>query len=92
VYVTVGDKGILVITKEGYHHIHGIQLTGELDAVGAGDSVSAGIVSTLCSGGNYHEAAEIGNLVASITVTKIGTTGTAPPNEIIQQFRSLGAI
>lgn len=88
VYVTIGAKGILVITEEGYQHVPGIPLTGELDPVGAGDSVSAGIVSTLCSSGSYREAAEVGNLVASITVTKIGTTGTASHDEIIQRLRS----
>jgi rfaE bifunctional protein kinase chain/domain len=92
VYVTIGAKGILVITEEGYQHVPGIPLTGELDPVGAGDSVSAGIVPTLCSGGSYREAAEIGNLVASITVTKIGTTGTASHAEIIQRLRLLGTI
>lgn len=92
VYVTIGAKGILVITKEGCHHIPGIPLTGELDPVGAGDSVSAGIVPTLCSGGSYREAAEVGNLVASITVTKIGTTGTASHDEIIQRLRLLSTI
>ena len=90
VYVTVGAKGILVITDEECHHVSGISLTGELDPVGAGDSVSAGIVPTLCSGGSYREAAEVGNLVASITVTKIGTTGTASHDEIIQRLRLLG--
>ena len=87
VYVTIGAKGILVITEDGWRHVPGIPLTGELDPVGAGDSVSAGIVSTLCSSGSYREAAEVGNLVASITVTKIGTTGTASHDEIIQQLR-----
>lgn len=87
VYVTIGAKGILVITDEGCHHVPGVPLTGELDPVGAGDSVSAGIVSTLCSSGSYREAGEVGNLVASITVTKIGTTGTASHDEIIQRLR-----
>ena len=106
VYVTIGAKGILVITVcssaidcashttamncPTTNHVPGIPLTGELDPVGAGDSVSAGIVSTLCSGGSHREAAEVGNFVASITVTKIGTTGTASHDEMIQQLRLKG--
>jgi rfaE bifunctional protein kinase chain/domain len=89
VYVTVGEKGILVITAAGCQHVPAIKITGELDPVGAGDSVSAGIVATLSSGGSDREAAEVGNLVASITVTKIGTTGTASHDEIMTQFRNL---
>ena len=76
----------MVLTENDFHHVPGIPLAGEIDPVGAGDSVSAGIVSTLCSGGSYVEAAIVGNLVASITVTKIGTTGTASHEEIIRQF------
>ena len=60
----------------------------EIDPVGAGDSVSAGLVATLCSQAKAPvEAAYVGNLVASITVTKIGTTGTASPAEILQRHR-----
>ena len=102
VYVTVGAHGIFVITEDGCHHVPGVPLTGELDPVGAGDSVSAGIVAALCSlrspttssygsGGNYCEAAEIGNLVASITVTKIGTTGTASHDEILKSAEKLSS-
>jgi len=87
VYVTVGANGILALTENELHHVSGIPLNVEIDPVGAGDSVSAGIVSTLCSGGSYLEAAIVGNLVASITVTKIGTTGTASHEEIIRQFK-----
>ena len=34
----------------------------------------------------HLEAAQVGNLVASVTVTKIGTTGTASHAELIERF------
>ena len=92
VYITLGENGILVCREGKFVHIPGIPADSEIDPVGAGDSVSAGLVSTLCS---LHasqeeaaaEAAYVGNLVASITVTKIGTTGTASPAEILERHR-----
>jgi rfaE bifunctional protein kinase chain/domain len=94
VYVTLGENGILVYCEGKFAHIPGIPVDSEIDPVGAGDSVSAGLVATLCS---LHasqeeaaavEAAYVGNLVASITVTKIGTTGTASPAEILERHRN----
>ncbi len=91
IYITLGENGILVYNVEQFSHISGIQIEEKIDPVGAGDSVSAGIVSTLCVLGkeNIVEAALIGNLVASVTVTKIGTTGTAAPDEVLQRYRSV---
>ena len=88
VYVTLGENGILVYSDGKFTHIPGVPIHDEVDPVGAGDSVSAGLVATLCSQAEAPvEAAYAGNLVASITVTKIGTTGTASPAEILQRHR-----
>ena len=91
VYITLGENGILVHCNNTFTHVPGILIADKTDPVGAGDSVSAGLVSTLCCLGTDHavEAAYVGNLVASITVTKIGTTGTASPAEVLQRHRSL---
>ena len=86
-FVTVGPEGILVFCDGQVEHVPGISLETELDPVGAGDSVSAASVATLCGGSGYFEAAQVGNLVASVTVTKIGTTGTASHTEVIERFR-----
>ena len=90
-YITLGENGILVYCNDTFTHIPGISIDDKTDPVGAGDSVSAGLVATLCCLGADHavEAAYIGNLVASITVTKIGTTGTASPAEVLERHRSL---
>ena len=91
VYVTLGENGILVYHNKILSHVPGIQIDDQIDPVGAGDSVSAGLVATLCCLGvdAAVEAAYLGNLVASITVAKIGTTGTATPEEILEKHRSL---
>ncbi len=48
---------------------------------------TAGIVSALLSGGTSLEAAMLGNLVASITVEQLGTTGTASPQQVRDRWQ-----
>lgn len=82
VIVTLEKDGALVCQANEWSHIPGIRVTGEIDPVGAGDSFAAGLVAALCAGMQVTEACFIGSLVASITIQKIGTTGTASPAEI----------
>ena len=86
VFLTLGDQGMLLFTAGGCEHIPAVTVNGEIDIVGAGDSVMAAIVSALCSGAEPKDAAMLGNLVASITIQQIGTTGTATPSQVREQF------
>ena len=61
----------------------GIAVEGPIDTVGAGDSATAGIAATLLAGGSEREAAEVGNLDASITIRQLGATGTATPEQVV---------
>ena len=61
-------------------------MTGPIDIVGAGDAATSGIVTALLAGADELEAAELGNLVASITIRQLGTTGTATPDQLRAQF------
>jgi rfaE bifunctional protein kinase chain/domain len=87
VFLTVGADGILLFDERGRTHVPGIRVAGPIDIVGAGDSTMAGIVSSLCCGAMHAEAALIGNLVASITIQQIGTTGTATRAQVMEQYR-----
>jgi rfaE bifunctional protein kinase chain/domain len=89
VFLTVGGQGILLFTAAGCEHIPAVPVSGEIDIVGAGDSVMAAVVSALCSGAEPREAAMLGNLVASITIQQIGTTGTATPSQAREEFGRL---
>jgi sugar/nucleoside kinase (ribokinase family) len=81
VFVTCAEKGILVSDPE-ITLVPGVKVTGPIDPTGAGDSASAGAVMALCSGATPAEAALIANLVASITVQQLGTTGSASPDQV----------
>ena len=84
VFCTLGDQGILVVPASGQAcHVSSIAVRGPVDIVGAGDSVTSGIAATLLAGGNDIEAATVGNLVASITIQQLGTTGTASPEQVL---------
>lgn len=85
VFVTCGDKGMFVSDPE-LQLVPGVKVAGPLDPTGAGDSATAGAVLTLASGGTPAEAALVGNLVASITVQQLGTTGTASPQQVIERL------
>lgn len=87
VYTTLGAEGMLYIESELCQEIPGIPVAGPIDIVGAGDSATAGIVSALCAGATPVEAAELGCLVASITIQQIGVTGTASPQQVLERFR-----
>jgi sugar/nucleoside kinase (ribokinase family) len=47
----------------------------------------SGIVAALCCGASHVEAAQVGNLVASITIQQIGTTGTATRAQVLDRGR-----
>jgi sugar/nucleoside kinase (ribokinase family) len=89
VFVTLGAQGVLVVTEAGVDHVPGIPVSGEIDVVGAGDSVMAGLVASLGAGGTAKEAAFMGNLAASITIQQLGTTGTASREQLRQRYAEI---
>lgn len=92
VFVTLGEWGIWVHHQGGGRRIPAVPVTGPIDPVGAGDSVLAGVLCSLCRGATPEEAAWVGNLVASITIQQIGTTGTASRAQVRARFQEwLGA-
>lgn len=87
-FCTLGKQGMLVVRpEEEPDHVPGYPVEGPIDIVGAGDSATSGIVASLLCGATHVEAAAVGNLVASITVQQIGTTGTASPEQVIERWR-----
>jgi bifunctional ADP-heptose synthase (sugar kinase/adenylyltransferase) len=91
VFCTRGEEGIL-LAESGSADVQlvpGYPVPGPIDPVGAGDSTSAGIACAVAAGLTLAEAAAFGNLVASITVRQIGTTGTASPEQVRARWREV---
>jgi rfaE bifunctional protein kinase chain/domain len=83
VFVTRGSRGLVAVDHLGLCEIPGIQVLGQVDTVGAGDSALAGISLALAAGYDTVEAAQLGNFVAGVTIQKLNQTGTASPEEIL---------
>jgi rfaE bifunctional protein kinase chain/domain len=95
VFCTCGADGILVVDSRGpcerVLQIPAYPVHGPIDIVGAGDSTSAATVCALAAGATLEESAAFGNLVASITIQQIGSTGTATPDQVRERWRQLRA-
>lgn len=89
VFVTLGADGLLLIDGEDRRHVPGVRVPEPVDTVGAGDSVTAGIVASLAAGATTMEAAQVGNLAASVTVRQLGVTGTASPAQLVDALKAL---
>lgn len=88
VYLTQGEDGIFVAGADGTSSsVPGIHVSGPVDIVGAGDAATSGLVTALLAGASEIEAATIANLVASITVEQLGTTGTASPQQVVARWQ-----
>jgi len=85
VVVTCGPDGMLVSDPKPTH-VPGVRVDGPHDPTGAGDSATAGAVLALAAGAALPEAALIGNLVASITIQQLATTGTAHADQLPERL------
>ncbi|MBP3645719.1 MAG: carbohydrate kinase [Clostridia bacterium] len=86
VVVTCGKHGVAVEENGEKQIVPAVSQPGPIDVCGAGDACSAGLVSALCAGASYAEAAEIGNLSSGVTVRKLGQTGTASQLEMLALY------
>lgn len=89
VFLTRSEQGIMVFHDGVHELVPGFRVHGEIDPTGAGDTVTASASLTLAAGGTLTEAAYLANLAASITVQKLGITGTASPEEMRQAYEKV---
>lgn len=92
VFITAGRRGIWISDVQPLL-VRGVQVSEPTDPTGAGDSATAGAVLALCAGASLREAALVANLVASVTVQQLATTGTASPDQLgprLEMWRSQG--
>jgi len=89
VFLTRGERGIIVADSGTVTSINGLQVIDRIDTVGAGDTVVAVIAAALGSGQDPLLAARLANVAATVTVRKLHMTGTASPQEIRAAARDL---
>ena len=79
---------MMVLDRNSLHCVDGVQVSGPIDIVGAGDSASAGFVLGLTRGLTSSQAAMVGCCVSSITIQQIGTTGTATVPQVLKRLEA----
>jgi rfaE bifunctional protein kinase chain/domain len=93
VFCTDGERGIRLVDPRSTPvlnvQVPAFPVTGPIDVVGAGDSTSAALACAIAAGASLEEAAALGNLVASITIQQVGTTGTATPEQIRKRWQEV---
>lgn len=83
VFVTLAERGMIGADEQGLAvHIPAHPVRGEIDIVGAGDSVTANLTAALAAGATIEEAMEFAMAAASIVIHQLGTTGTATVGQI----------
>ena len=91
VFVTMAERGILGASPAGeVEHVPALPLRGEIDIVGAGDSVTANLAAALAAGAGLREAIELAGLASSIVIHQLGTTGTASVPQIGELLATTG--
>ena len=91
VFCTFGEEGILVMDPRfgplSEQLVPCGRVDGPIDPVGAGDSVVRRFGVAIAAGASLTDAAAFANLVASITIQQIGTTGMASPEQVRQRWQ-----
>lgn len=86
VCVTIGARGCVVCHGMECVFVEAAPVEPPVDTVGAGDCFLAAFSLALAVGASFPEAGFFGNLAASVSVKKLGITGTASPEEIIKRY------
>jgi len=85
--VTLGQRGALLVDEEGPYHVQARRVQ-VVDTTGAGDAFVGSLACFLAEGQPLRSAVENANLVASITVTRVGTQTSFPTRKEVQHLLS----
>lgn len=93
IFCTGGERGILLADPRAQYpwpvRVPAYPVVGPIDVVGAGDSASAALACAVASGARLKAAAAFANLVASITIQQLGTTGTASAEQVRERWQQV---
>ena len=86
VIITCNRHGVAVEENGDQQVVPAVRHHCPIDICGAGDACSAGLVTALCAGASFAEAAFIGNLTSGVTVREIGRTGAATQERMLALY------
>ncbi|NLC43879.1 MAG: sugar kinase [Clostridiales bacterium] len=85
VVITMGNKGAIWYAGDELYLSESIPVEPPIDIVGAGDTFLAAFACAYGAGFTGPECISFANLASSVVIKKIGMTGTATPEEIMEQ-------
>ncbi|MCL2055728.1 MAG: carbohydrate kinase family protein [Oscillospiraceae bacterium] len=92
VIFTMGPKGCIGVSEEGFFNIPTFLELPVVDTVGAGDVFHGGFLAGLISGRSVAESARFANAVSSIKCTRIGGRAGIPDLKTVERFLEDGFI
>ncbi len=86
VLVTLGGSGCAYASGDDVDRFGAVPVKGEIDICGAGDTFLSAFASAIAGGAKKDAAIAVASLASSVTIRKIGQTGTATRTEIRAAF------
>lgn len=83
--ITLGEKGVLVVTPDGRRQIPAYPVIA-IDTVAAGDAFVGAFATGLAEGMSVEQAVQLGNAAAAISVTRHGAQPSLPMRKEIDEF------
>jgi D-beta-D-heptose 7-phosphate kinase/D-beta-D-heptose 1-phosphate adenosyltransferase len=84
--LTLGERGMALVASDGETRVIPTTAREVYDVVGAGDTVTAWLATSLAARATPYEAAIIANYAAGVEVGKLGAA-TVSPEEIIEAWK-----
>jgi rfaE bifunctional protein kinase chain/domain len=85
VFVTLAEHGLVGASPSGeLVHVPALPTRGEIDIVGAGDAVTANLITASAAGAELDESLALANAAASVVIHQLGTTGAASVDQIAE--------
>lgn len=85
VIITLGGKGSMLVSKQGYIKFEAKEVK-VVDTTAAGDSFTAALTKALVEKKSLEEAIEFAHIVSSIVVTKKGAQTSIPNMDEVREF------
>jgi ribokinase len=89
VVVTLGEKGALIVSRQGDLHIPGRKVDA-LDTTGAGDAFNGALAVALAEGRSLPEAVAFANAAAALQVTRLGAAPAMPYRDEVEKLLAAG--
>ena len=85
VIITLGEKGLMLATKDGKEMIANNKVEA-VDSTAAGDAFTGSLAYGLANGRSLKDATIYANAVAAISVTRLGAQSSMPAKEEVDAF------